>query len=148
MLRTFGLFSNTSTLPGPTVFSYFEREEYTANQILWRQGDDSDCAKLLVRGQCVAYSAVGKNKSMAAERVPTGNIVGELGLVHGLHRLSTLECTSDTAVFYSLSLENWEKIKKDHSFAALYFEEIVIRYLAQRVQHVTNRIFESRCLPI
>lgn len=85
---------------------------------------------------------------MAAERVPVGNLVGEVGMVHGVPRFNTLECTSEKAVAYSLSLDNWKKIRKEHTFAALYFEEIVIRYLAQRVQHVTNRVVESRCLPV
>ena len=131
------------------LFSFFVREEYSANQIVWKQGDESNCAKLIVRGDLIAYTEGGANTStsMAAERVPTGNIVGELGLVQGMSRLSTLECTSDRAVAYSLSLEKWEEIKKKHSFAALYFEEIVIRYLSMRAQHVT-RIFETRCLPV
>jgi len=132
------------------LFSFFEREVYSAKQIIWKQGSESDCAKLLVRGECIAYSNGGRSTSMAAERVPTGNIIGELGLVQRLPRLSTVECTSDKAILYSLSLKSWENIKRNHTFAALYFEEIVIRYLAQRVQHVTNRIFDesSRCLPV
>ncbi|CAB9501103.1 solute carrier family 26 [Seminavis robusta] len=129
------------------LFSFFEREEYTVNQKLWEQGDASTCAKLLVRGELIAYSDCNAQTSVAAERVPTGNIVGELGLVQGLPRLSTLECTSEKAIMYSLSLESWKKIRKEHSYAAVYFEEIVIRYLANRAQHVT-RIFDSRCLPV
>lgn len=136
--------TNAATL----LFSFFEREEYTKNQIIWETGSDSDCAKLVVRGELIAYTENTANTNMAAERVPVGNLVGELGMVHGLPRFNTLECTSEKAVAYSLSLDNWKKIRKEHTFAALYFEEIVIRYLAQRVQHVTNRVVESRCLPV
>lgn len=101
--------TNAATL----LFTYFEREEYTINQIIWKQGSDSDCAKLLVRGECVAYTDTRVQTSVAAERVPVGNLVGELGLVHGLHRLSTLECTSEKAVLYSLSRDSWNKIRYD-----------------------------------
>ena len=74
------------------LFSFFVREEYRAHQIIWRQGAESVCAKLLVRGDLIAYTESGANTStsMAAERVPTGNVVGELGLVEGMKRLSTL----------------------------------------------------------
>jgi CRP-like cAMP-binding protein len=129
------------------LFSFFDREEYAVNQKLWRQGDDSACAKLLVRGQLIAYSETCAHTNISAERVATGSIVGELGLVQGVRRLNTLECTSDKAILYSLSLESWKTIRKEHSFAAVYFEEIVIRYLSNRAQHVT-RLFESRCLPV
>lgn len=129
------------------LFSFFVREEYCAQQIIWKQGAGSICAKLIVRGDLIAYSESGPNTTTDAERVPTGNIVGELGLVQGMNRLSTLKCISDKAVLYSLSLQSWEEIKKRHSFAAVYFEEIVIRYLSSRAQHVT-RILETRCLPV
>ena len=92
------------------LFSFFVREEYSENQIVWKQGAESNCAKLVVRGDLIAYTESGANTStsMAAERVPTGNIVGELGLVQGMNRLSTLECTSKKAVAYSLSIEKWD----------------------------------------
>jgi hypothetical protein len=57
------------------LFSFFKREQYKANDILWSEGDASDCAKLLVRGELVAYNdGTNIETSTAIERVPTGNI--------------------------------------------------------------------------
>lgn len=99
--------TNAATL----LFSFFVREEYTANCAIWRQGDESTCAKLVVRGELIAYCENSANTSVAAERVPVGNLVGELGLVQGGDRLNTLECVSEKAVLYSLSLDSWKRIR-------------------------------------
>lgn len=73
---------------------------------------------------------------------------GELGLVNDMDRLSTVECLSERAVTYCLSREVWEtKVKNDPDLSRCIYMSTV-RYLAHRVQHVSNRIFETRCVPI
>lgn len=74
--------------------------------------------------------------------------VQELGLVQGCPRLSTVMCVSEEAVTYTLSRESWESMVRDNPKCAFIITQIVVRYLSLRVQHVSNRIFETRCLPI
>jgi sulfate permease, SulP family len=126
------------------LLSYFHREEYFLNDMLWDQDQPSECAKLLVSGALMSYLE-GTDTS---EGVAKGNMVGELGLVHGTARFSKLVCISEKAILYSLSKERWNEIVKTHPHLARLMDCIVIRYLAHRVQHVSNRIFETRCLPI
>lgn len=75
-----------------------EREEYTDGQTLWQQGDESDCAKLLVRGELIAYTDAEGRTNHAVERVPAGNIVGELGenqsRYHYFMRCHSMPCRS------------------------------------------------------
>jgi len=125
------------------LFSNFTREEFSENDIVWKQGSESDCAKLVVCGTFMAYL----EGTDICENVTIGAMFGELGLVEGTRRLSTVECLSD-AVVYTLSREAWDKVTKANPRAARLLDRIVIRNLAQRVQHVSNRIFETRCLPI
>lgn len=114
------------------------------NDIVWDQGSESQSAKLLVTGTIMSYL----EGTQTTEEVHKGNMFGELGLVEGIPRLSTVVCNSDQAIIYSLPRESWEEIKLNKPRVARIFDEIVIRYLAHRVQHVSNRIFETRCVPI
>jgi sulfate permease, SulP family len=127
------------------LFSYFQREVYVWNDQLWNQGSVSDCMKLLVRGRLIA---VIENEAGTNELVHSGNTVGELGLLQGLPRMSSLRCHAEEAVLYSLSLESFETICSSSPEASRLVDLICIRYLSARVQHVSNRIFETRCLPI
>jgi CRP-like cAMP-binding protein len=128
-----------------TLFSYFEREHYHENEIVWKQGSKSKCAKLLVRGQLVSIV----DGTDITESIKRGNMLGELGLVTaGTNRLSTVVCVTETAILYTLSKESWETLLKTNPGVARLIDEITIRYLAHRCQHVSNRIFETRCLPI
>jgi len=127
------------------LFSLFKREVYNENEIIWRQGSVSDSAKLLVKGRLLSLL---ENEEGTLEQIPTGAMLGELGLVKGIDRLNTVQCVSDGAVLYSLDREDWDVLKRDNPRIARFIDMIVIRYLAHRVQHVSNRIFETRCLPV
>jgi SulP family sulfate permease len=127
------------------LFSHFEREVYQKGSILWSQGEESDCAKLLVRGVLEAHL---ENEAGTRERVQSGRVIGELGLVHGDLRMSSVHCASEEAIVYSLSCEAFKKLVETDPSVARVMDLICIMYLANRVQHVSNRIFETRCLPI
>jgi SulP family sulfate permease len=127
------------------LFSCFEREVYKQGDCIWNQGDESDCVKLLIVGQLLSEL---ENEAGTTESVAKGSIVGELGLVNGDPRMSTLRCTSDEAILYSMSRESFEKLIDTNPRVARFIDLICVKYLALRVQHVSNRIFETRCLPI
>lgn len=122
----------------------FKREVYFKGAILWKQGSESDCTKILVRGS-ISSHLEGNETS---ELIPPGNFIGELGLVYDSKRLTTVECMSDSAVLYSLSKGAWETLSERQPRVARIVDMVVIHYLTHRVQHVSNRIYETRCLPI
>lgn len=121
-----------------------KREEYRKDQVIWTAGSPGDSMKLVVAGKLVAYV----EGTDIFETVNKGSTIGELGLVQGIHRFSTVECVSTRAVLLSLDRTNWEQLVKENPRASRIIDQIVIRYLSIRVQHVSNRIFETRCLPI
>ena len=127
-----------------SLLSTATREERTKGEVLWKQGDESDCVKLLISGSLVATV----DGTDVMEHVERGNVLGEYGLIENVRRLSSVKVTSDTAVLYSISRRDWEDTAQKNPAAARILDRIAIRYLAQRVQHVSNRIIETRCLPV
>lgn len=121
----------------------FKREAYTRGAFIWNQASDSDSAKILILGKLVS-----RLEGSAQQLIAQGNFIGELGLVHGMKRLTTVECASESAVLYSLSKDKWESLAEQQPRVARILDMLVIRYLAHRLQHVSNRIFETRCIPI
>ena len=127
------------------LLSFFHRESYDYDEVIWNQGAPSDCLKLLVEGRLLALL---ENEAGTKELVHAGNMVGELGLIQGLPRMSSLKCLSENCVVYNLSRSSFDLLCQSAPDAARLLDLICIRYLSNRVQHVSNRIFETRCLPI
>lgn len=125
------------------IVSRMVREEFHLDSGLWEQGDESDSLKILVSGELVSII----DETGASERVSRGNMVGEFCLVHGTKRLTTLVCASPVAVLYSLDVVSWRELKVQEPNVASLIDGIVIRYLAHRVQHVSNRYFHTT-LPV
>jgi sulfate permease, SulP family len=126
------------------LVSMMTREEYKQEDILWEQGDDSTSLKIIVSGELLSVI----DETGASERVAPGNVVGELGLVQpGTKRLTTLICASPKAILYGLDRDAWTKLKRDNPKVASLIDGLVIRYLAHRVQHVSNRYFHTT-LPV
>jgi sulfate permease, SulP family len=123
----------------------FERETYQDGDYLWRQHSESDCAKLLISGLLMAKL---ENEAGTTECVMPGTLIGELGLLNRDPRMSSVQCISDECVVYSLSSQTFDALATSNPRVARYIDLVCIRYLALRVQHVSNRIFETRCLPI
>lgn len=126
-------------------FSYFSREIYNKGDVLWRQGAKGDSAKLLVSGNLISTL---ENEAGTTETISIGSVIGESGLVQNRKRNSTVNVLEDNTVLYCLSRESWEVMKQNDPKAALLLYGITVRYLNLRVQHVSNRIWATRCLPI
>jgi sulfate permease, SulP family len=127
------------------LYSFLVREVYKKGDLIWMQDSLSDSAKLLVSGTLMAQL---ENEAGTTEEVNRGNLIGELGLVQGYRRMSSVHCVSDEAIAYSLNRTSYEELVRTTPTVARYIDLICIKYLANRVQHVSNRIFETRCLPI
>jgi len=128
------------------LLSHFQRETYAEGDFVWKQNDTSDSTKILVIG---TLKALLENESGTSEVVFSGNIIGELGLIQGIPRFSSVQCVSqEGAVLYSLSRNVYEEMIQSAPQVARHIDLMCITSLANRIQHVSNRIFETRCLPI
>ena len=128
------------------LYQQLELETYYYDDVVWRQGDESESLKLIIDGSLLSLL---ENEDGASETCHPGSTVGELGLVNGTRRLTTVKVTSEKAFLYSLSKEKWEVLTREDPRVARYIDVIAIRYLSHRIQHVSNsNLFGKRSLPV
>lgn len=127
------------------LFSLFKREVYKSGDFVWKQYAPSTSLKLLLTGMLISEL---ENEAGTTETISKGNLIGETGLVNDIPRMSSVRCLSEEAVVYSLSRDSFVFLIEQNPRIARYIDVITIAYLTHRVQHVSNRIFETRCLPI
>jgi SulP family sulfate permease len=128
-----------------TLASLLSAEKYHAGDIIWEQGDASDSLKIVIRGTLVSLL---EDDTGSTESIIAGSVIGELGLVNGTQRLTTVKVFSDEATIYSLGREGWETLTQQHPNIARFIDMLVIRYLAHRVQHAATILFDSQFFPV
>lgn len=128
-----------------TLYALLSPEKYNCGDTVWEQGDASESLKLVVEGSLISLL---EDEQGATESIFPGSTIGELGLVNSIHRLTTVKVLSEGAILYSLSKEKWESLTQQNPRVARYIDMLVIRYLAHRVQHVSNNILDRRSLPV
>ena len=77
--------------------SYFTRETYNKGDVLWKQGTNSDSAKLLVAGDLISKL---EYEAETTEPISIGSMIGESGLVQGTNRNSTVYVLVDKTILY------------------------------------------------
>ena len=140
----------------------FERQFVESGAYLWRIGDDPDFCLLLSEGCLVASSAdeyVLADGSEAAggaggaggaageeegEEILVGHLVGEYSLLMGTTRQGSLRATEDSIV-YVLRRGMFDDMEDD---LRVLLYRICLQYLGHRTLHVSNRLLESKCVPI
>jgi SulP family sulfate permease len=129
-----------------TLYGFFVRRELDAGMVLWRQGDLGDRLVLLVKGELMSRL---EEEAGTCEAVKTGHFIGELALIMGDEGRRLTTVTVETAsVVYEIDRAKWEKIKQKEPHYACLIMGFACRYLQHRVQHVSNRFVETRCIPI
>ncbi|KAJ0411099.1 hypothetical protein ATCC90586_008074 [Pythium insidiosum] len=126
------------------LLEYFTLEEVDAGQTLWKQGNPADRAMLLIDGQ---LQSIIEEEAGTTEDVAIGAIVGELCLLTGEKRKTTLVAKTRSVV-YTLTAAKFEEMKENDCALAFLFQSIALRYTLHRLQYVGNRIWETKCLPI
>lgn len=71
------------------------RRELFAGEVLYRQGDPSDCAWLIERG-AIELTAVQGRRSLGHGVLGPGELIGELGMLDGAPRSATATARADT----------------------------------------------------
>ena len=129
-----------------TLYTLLSPEKYNCGDIVWKQGDTSTSLKVVIDGNLISLL---DDELGASESICPGSTIGELGLLQGIQRLTTVKVLSEEATLYSLSNESWIFLTKQHPNVARCIDMIVIRYLSHRAQHVSNcNILDRRSLPV
>ena len=102
------------------MMSFFVEESVSAGSVLWRQGDPSDRAVLLVMGQL--RSAL-EDEVGTTEAVLPGHLVGEFGLLNGQSRLGTLSAQTNSQLLV-LTKENLRRMRQQRPELAFLLAKI------------------------
>ena len=126
------------------LLHYFEMEEVEQDSVIWKQGDVSNSAILLVDGH---LRSIVEEEAGTTEEVQVGTLLGELCLLTGERRKSSI-ITTRRSVIYILTKDKLDEMLEQEPNLAFLFQGIALRYMSYRLQYVGNRIWETKCLPI
>ncbi|KDO35699.1 hypothetical protein SPRG_00496 [Saprolegnia parasitica CBS 223.65] len=127
-----------------SLLGYFERQVLEAGVCVWRQGDSSNSSMILAEGR---LQAIVEEEAGTTEDIPVGALIGELCLLTGEKRKTSMYAT-EPSVVYVLTLQKFQEMLQKDSYLAFLFQGIALRYVSLRLQYVGNRIWESKCIPI
>ena len=107
------------------------KRELFAGEVLYRQGDPSDCAWLVERGSVELVSVQGR-REISHGVLGAGELIGELGMLDGAPRSATAIARGDCVL---LSIEH------DQFLARLDSSDPIVRTLVDNLlRHVRNII--------
>jgi hypothetical protein len=104
------------------LLAFFDKEVLPAGTILWNQGDVSDRAVLLCKGQLLSSMV---DEVGATEVVRVGNLCGEYGLISGQKRQGTL-LTLEPSVLYTLRKDKYDEIIRTEPHLAFVLTKICL----------------------
>ena len=121
------------------LMSYFERIEIGGKRVLYAQGDPADTIDFVASGSLSIEIQTAEGERRRVRRIATNSIVGEMGFFRRLMRSATV--TSDgPAVIYSLSRENFDRMRREDPALATALCEFVIQVLSDRVDFANRAI--------
>ena len=109
------------------------RRELFAGEVLYRQGDPSDCAWLVERGAIELVSTQGR-RSINHGVLGPGELIGELGMLDGAPRSATATARGDTALL---------AIDHDQFLERLDAGDPIVRTLVDSLLRRTRSIIRS-----
>lgn len=125
------------------LMTYFSTIHASEGTVLWRQGDVSDRAVLIVEGELTSSL---EDEAGTTEVLQPGFLIGEYGLIFGSRRLTSIIASKESTLL-ELTSASYQTMKSEQPLLAVLLSKICIGYLGRRVQHVSNRVWESRCIP-
>eukprot|EP00931_Biecheleriopsis_adriatica_P105342 TRINITY_DN7989_c0_g1_i1.p1 TRINITY_DN7989_c0_g1~~TRINITY_DN7989_c0_g1_i1.p1 ORF type:complete len:401 (-),score=69.02 TRINITY_DN7989_c0_g1_i1:65-1267(-) len=128
----------------PRLLGKMRRREVEAGEVLWKQGSKSDFCFLLSEGLLENHL---EEEAGTSEYCWPGCLVGEYHFLQQVRRMGTLSAKDDS-VIYVIDRSAWSSIHSEDPLLACILYRISIHYLGVRCNHVSNRIWDTKCLPI
>jgi SulP family sulfate permease len=112
--------------------AYLERRDLPGGQVLYRAGEPSDHIDLVASGTLVVDIMTAAGTPLRVRSIDTHTVLGEMGFFRRAPRSATVS-TQGPATVYTLSRENFEKMRRDQPDLANAFEDFILRVLADRI---------------
>ncbi|WP_033398034.1 patatin-like phospholipase family protein [Desulfobacter curvatus] len=112
------LFSSVPADQIREIAGSFTKEVYHKGDVICRQGEPGDSMYVILSGIVSVFKEAVGQKSFVCE-LKRGNFFGEMSLLSGAHRNSTVEASLDVTVF-CLARENFDILLKTNKSVGLY----------------------------
>jgi sulfate permease, SulP family len=119
--------------------SYLTRRDIEGSQVLYKAGEMADSIDLIVSGHIIVELDEGGQALRLRRSHTTHTVVGEMGFFRRTVRAATVS-SDGSAVLYSLTRENFERMKQEKPAFAAEFYEFVISVLADRVEFLDRSL--------
>ena len=116
---------------------YLTRRDIDGSSVLYKAGEAADTIDLIVSGHIVVELDTGGQALGLRRSHTTHTVVGEMGFFRRTVRSATVS-SEGSAVVYSLTRTNFERMKQERPGLANAFYEFVISVLADRVSSWTG----------
>ena len=128
-----------SSVEPADLFAYLERKDITNSQILYREGEPADTIDLVAAGQLAVEIALADGGSLLMRRIKTQTVIGEMGFFRRSARSATVS-SDGPAVLYTLTLINFEKMRRERPDLANAFDDFILRVLADRIEFANRQV--------
>jgi SulP family sulfate permease len=137
------LMPSLSSRDRDALASHFKGRRLAPGEILWRQNDPATSIVIVAAGALVSTL---EDEAGTAEEVSAGQMCGESGALTKSRRPSTVKCTDDgPAQVYVLGAIALAALSPELKLELCLLS---MRYMSHRLDHVANRIWETRCVSI
>ena len=141
------LFPNESAGAIAKLLSFFVRREAAEGEVLWRRGGESTASEMVFLEHGELLSELDESDSHATEMVHPGNIMGDYSFLASEPHTSTVTCRARCTLLV-LDRRALDTMLRDAPQLAFALAGLTIRYLGHRTARVSNRIWESHCVPV
>ena len=137
------LMPSLSSRDRDSLASHFKGRRLSPGEVLWRQNDPATSIVVVAAGALVSTL---EDEAGTAEEVSAGQMCGESAALTKARRPSTVKCTDDgPAQVYVLGAIALAALSPE---LKLELALLSMRYMSHRLDHVANRIWETRCVSI
>ncbi|MDP2006043.1 MAG: STAS domain-containing protein [Rubrivivax sp.] len=111
---------------------YLVRHDVDDGQVLYREGEPADAIDFVAAGRLAIDVGAGVLPARRVRSISTHTVVGEMGFFRRVPRSATVSAEGPATVF-TLTRENFERMRSERPDLAGAFSECLLRTLADRI---------------
>ena len=115
------------------------RLEVPAGNVVARQGDTASSMHFILEGRVGIVVDLGEGQTMRVRSLGRHTTIGEMGLITGRPRSATIVAEADS-VLYELSVEAYERIKRDEPALSQALLGYVVSVMSERLSFANRAV--------
>ena len=119
----------------------FELKKLSADEILLREGEQSDALYLVIEGDIVATRDAGGGEHVTLHHLKPGSVAGALGFIDGNNHSATLRAFKDTHVLM-LHRDALEGMIDEHPHLVYKIMKMIVRSVHQTLLRMNQQFVE------